>query len=150
MANVNFTKGKSGIITYSTSCNPKENTTYLVVCDKSILNFAISNFIDFICLKVPRFGKYEVEEFVAKMLLISLIQGDLTTLMNIEISYDDFPYNHGNYSKDTIRKYILEYCEVIRQENNVVTLKYLGKKKINYTKPTIDFTNVIATVGFFY
>lgn len=129
MATINFSKGQSGIITYSTSYNPKDNTTYLVVCDKAILDCAISNFTDFICLKVPRFGKYEVEEFVAKMLLISLIQGDITALMNTEISYDDSPYNDGEYSKDTIIKCILEYCEVIREENNIVTLKYLGEKK---------------------
>ena len=69
MTNVNFSKGKSGIITYSTS-QKLNDTIYLVQCDNELLDYATSNFSDFIISKVPKFGKYEVEEFIAKMLLI--------------------------------------------------------------------------------
>ena len=128
MANFQFSKGQSGIVTYSTANHLKDDTTYLVQCDKSLLDYAISNFSSFITSKTPKFGKYEVEEVVAKMLLLSLIQGDITALLNTQISYDDSPYNSADYSADTIRKRILEYCEIINLNNGIMTLKYLGKK----------------------
>ena len=48
--------------------------------------------------------------------------------MNINISYYDFPYNDVSLAKEIIKKRILEYCEIVEENNNVVKLRYLGKK----------------------
>lgn len=127
MSYIPFSKGYYGIVAYSTKKDKKDDTTYLVQCDKSLLDYAISNFSDFIISKVPKFGKYEVEEFVAKKLILALVQGDITELMNTTISFDDIPYNNGYYSKNKIREKIFEFSEIIRNENGIITLKYLGK-----------------------
>lgn len=130
MSYVPFSQGNYGIVSYSVEQDEKDDTTYLVQCDKELLNCATSDFFDFIISKVPKFGKYEVEEFVAKMLLVALAQGDITSLMNTTISFDDAPYNNGYYSKNKIREKIFEFSEIIRNENGIITLKYLGKPNI--------------------
>lgn len=125
-----FSQGKYGIISYSIKQDKNDYTTYLVKCDKELLNCATSDFFDFIISKVPKFGKYEVEEFVAKMLLVALAQGDITSLMNTTISFDDAPYNNGYYSKNKIREKIFEFSEIISKKDGIITLKYLGKPNI--------------------
>lgn len=95
-----------------------------------MLNCATSDFSDFIISKVPKFGKYEVEEFVANMLTLALVKGNITELMNTTISFDDGPYNNGYYSKNKIREKIFEFSEIISKENSIITLKYLGKPNI--------------------
>lgn len=122
-----FSQGKYGIISYSIKQDKNDDTTYLVKCDKELFDYATSDFYGFIISKIPKFGKYEVEEFVAKKLILALIEGDITELMNTTISFDDEPYNSGYYSKNTVREKILEFCEIISKEKGVVTLKYLGK-----------------------
>lgn len=124
-----FSQGKYGIISYSIKQDKNDDTTYLVQCDKELFDYATSDFYGFINSKIPKFGKYEVEEFIAKKLILSLIEGDITELMNTTISFDDEPYNSGYYSKNTVRENILKFCKIIRQKNGIITLKYLGHPK---------------------
>lgn len=122
-----FAKGKKGIVSYHTQIDSNDTTTYNLKCSKELQNAAISNLSDFTCLYVPKFGKYEVEEFVAEMILISIAEGDITKLMNTEISFDDLPYNSGFYSKENVRELILSYCNVISEKNGIVELNYIGR-----------------------
>ena len=80
---------------------------------------------------MPKFGKYEVEEFVAEMILIAIAEHDITKLMNTEISFDDLPYNSGFYSKENVRELILSYCNVISEKNGIVELNYIGRPTSN-------------------
>lgn len=123
-----FLQGNTGIITYSSKTY--DNATFLVKCDKELLDYAISDFHGFIISKVPKFGKYEVEEFVAKMLLLALIQGDMTYLMNTTISFDNGPLITVYCTTNKIREKIFEFSEIISKENGIITLKYLGKPNI--------------------
>lgn len=121
-----FSQGNYGIISYSIKQDKNDDTTYLVKCDKELFDYATSDFYGFIISKIPKFGKYEVEEFVAKKLILALIEGDITELMNTTISFDDGPYISLDYSKNTVRENILKFCKIIRQKNGIITLKYLG------------------------
>ncbi len=120
-------KGTYGIINYTIE-QDLDAKTYLVEKNKELLSYAYFNFSSFINNKVPKFGKYEIEEFVANIIVLALIKGDLTDLMNINISYYDFPYNDVSLAKEIIKKRILGYCEIVEENNNVVKLRYLGKK----------------------
>lgn len=128
-------EGRDGILNYTIEKKDDSTnyTTYKITCEPWLLLLANTNHFEFIDFYVPSYGKYEVEEFIAKRLLASLISGDITELFNTSISYYDYPYGYGEYSKDTIKKSILQYCEVLNVDNdkNVITLKYLGKKLSN-------------------
>lgn len=125
-----FSKGKKGIVSYHTQIESND-TTYNLKCSKELQNAAISNLSDFTYLYVPKFGKYEVEEFVAEMILIAIAEHDITKLMNTEISFDDLPYNSGFYSKEKVRELILSYCNVISEKNGIVELNYIGRPTSN-------------------
>lgn len=124
-----FAKGKKGIISYHTQIDSTDSTTYKLQCPKHIQNIAISNLSKFTCNHVPKFGKYEVEEFVAGMILISIAEHDITKLMNTEISFDDSPYNSGYYPKEKVRELILSYCTIISDKDGIVELNYIGSPK---------------------
>lgn len=63
------------------------------------------------------------------MICHSLIAKEITALMNMKVSYDDSPYNRGEYSKETVKKKIMEFCEILLQDDATVKLKYLGHKR---------------------
>lgn len=100
MFNYYLAKGTKGIISYHTQIDSIDNTTYKLNCPRQIQNIAISNLLEFTNNHVPKFGKYEVEEFVAEMILIAIAEHDITKLMNTEISFDDSPYDKGFYPKE--------------------------------------------------
>lgn len=127
-----ISEGKYGIITYKIE-KDYSSTIYRVTCATELIIRAKENFSKFLALNVPKYGKYEVENFVAKMLLISLITGNITELFNTCISFDDYPYNSYFYSKDEIKESILQYCEVLNidKEKDIITLKYQGKNLYN-------------------
>lgn len=131
MFNYYFSKGKKGIVSYHTQIDSNDTTTYNLKCSKELQNTAISNLSDFTCLYVPKFGKYEVEEFVAEMILIAIAEHDITKLMNTEISFDDSPYNSGFYPKERVRELILSYCTIISEKNGIVELNYIGSPTSN-------------------
>ncbi len=122
-----ITQGNYGILSYIIERDSDDNITYFVEKDEELISFAKLNFLDFLTSKVPQFGKFEVEEFVGKMLLSCLIKGDLTDLMNTSISYYDCMYNIVSYPKEIIRGKILKICKVIEDNGDVIKLKYLGK-----------------------
>lgn len=124
-------KGTKGIISYHTQIDSIDSTTYKLQCPKHIQNIAISSLSNFTCNYVPKFGKYEVEEFVAEMILISIAEHDITKLMNTEISFDDSPYNSGFYPKERVRELILSYCTIISGKNGIVELNYIGRPTSN-------------------
>lgn len=43
------------------------------------------------------------------MICHCLIAKEITALMNMTVSYDDSPYNCGEYSKETVKNKILEF-----------------------------------------
>lgn len=120
-----FAEGRKGIISYHTQIDSIDSTTYKLHCPRQIQNIAISNLLEFTNNHVPSFGKYEVEEFVAEMILIAIAEHDITKLMNTEISFDD-PYNKGFYPKEKVRELILSYCTTISKKDNVIELNYIG------------------------
>lgn len=99
MFNYYLAKGTKGIISYHTQIDSIDSTTYKLQCPKHIQNIAISSLSNFTCNYVPKFGKYEVEEFVAEMILIAIAEHDITKLMNTEISFDD-----SHTTKDSTQK----------------------------------------------
>lgn len=131
MFNYYLAKGTKGIISYQTQIDSIDSTTYKLQCPKHIQNIAISSLSNFTCNYVPKFGKYEVEEFVAEMILIAIAEHDITKLMNTEISFDDSPYNKGFYQKERVRELILSYCTIISEKNGIVELNYIGKPTSN-------------------
>lgn len=131
MFNYYLAKGTKGIISYHTQIDSIDSTTYKLQCPKHIQNIAISSLSNFTCNYVPKFGKYEVEEFVAEMILIAIAEHDITKLMNTEISFDDSPYNSGFYPKERVRELILSYCTIISGKNGIVELIYIGRPTSN-------------------
>lgn len=121
-----FAEGRKGIISYHTQIDSIDTITYKLHCPRQIQNIAISNLLEFTNNHVPAFGKYEVEEFVAEMILIAIAEHDITKLMNTEISFDDSPYNKGFYPKEKVRELILSYCTTISKKDNVIELNYIG------------------------
>ena len=61
-------KGTYGIINYTIE-QDLDAKTYLVEKNKELLSYAYFNFSSFINNKVPKFGKYEIEEFVANIIV---------------------------------------------------------------------------------
>ena len=57
------------------------------------------------------------------------IKGDMTELMNTTISYNDYLSDNNEYSKESIRKEILSFCEIEEKKGNLIILKYVGTKK---------------------
>ena len=131
MFNYYLAKGTKGIISYHTQIDSIDSTTYKLQCPKHIQNIAISSLSNFTCNYVPKFGKYEVEEFVAEMILIAISEHDITKLLNTEISFDDSPYNKGFYQKERVRELILSYCTIISEKNGIVELNYIGRPTSN-------------------
>lgn len=131
MFNYYLAKGTKGIISYHTQIDSIDSATYKLQCPKHIQNIAISSLSNFTCNYVPKFGKYEVEEFVAEMILIAIAEHDITKLMNTEISFDDSPYNKGFYPKERVRELILSYCTIISEKNGIIELNYIGRPTSN-------------------
>lgn len=127
-----ISEGRYGIITYKTEKEWYNGNIYKVTCNPELILLAKNSFCEFVNNSIPKYGKYEVEEFVARMLIISLITGDITELMNTNISYNDYPYGGScDYSKNTIKESILQFCEVLSTDDGIIKLKYHGKEFLN-------------------
>lgn len=82
----------------------------------------IKKFID---IHVPKFGKYEVEEFVGYYMKEAiLISKDITDLFNMELLCDDFPYNTTRVNKETIRDRVMKCFDIVKVENGITYLKF--------------------------
>lgn len=122
-------EGSYGIFSYIIDYENWDGRKYFVECDSSLLELAKSNVHEFILSNTPKFGKFEVEEFIGSMICHCLIAKEITALMNMYISYDDSPYNCGKYSKENVKEQIMGFCEIFSQDENTVKLKYLGHKR---------------------
>jgi len=85
----------------------------------------------FILTYVPKFGKYEIEEFVGyKMMEALFITKDITELLNSELLCDDSPFNITRIKQDILKKRIMKCFVVLCTEesnNNTVTLVFKWK-----------------------
>lgn len=86
---------------------------------------------NFISIYAPKFGKYEIEEFVGYKLMEALfITKDITELLNMELHCDDSPFNITRIKKDYLKKQIMKCFDVVWTEefsNNIVTLIFKWK-----------------------
>ena len=98
-----------GIVSYTIDNENSDGKLYFVECDNSLLERAKNNVHEFILDNTPKFGKFQVEEFIGNMICHCLIAKEITALMNMTVSYDDSPYNCGEYSKETVKNKILEF-----------------------------------------
>ncbi len=74
---------------------------------------------------VPKFGKYEVEEFVGHFMKEALVMSkDITDLFNMELLCDDFPYNTTRVNVDTIRERLLKCFDIVKVENDTTHLMF--------------------------
>lgn len=83
---------------------------------------------NFISTYVPKFGKYEIEEFVGyKMMEALFITRDITGLLNSELLCDDSPFNITRINRDYLKKQILKCFYVLDIDKNNVSLVFKWK-----------------------
>lgn len=84
---------------------------------------------DFISTYVPKFGKYEIEEFVGyKMMEALFITKDITELLNSELICDDRPYNITRINHDALKKRIMKCFYVLDATDKNVSLVFKWKQ----------------------
>lgn len=82
----------------------------------------------FISTYVPKFGKYEIEEFVGyKMMEALFISKDITDLLNSELVCNDFPYNITRISSERLKKELLKCFTKLEETDSVVKLMFMCK-----------------------
>ena len=85
----------------------------------------------FISTYVPKFGKYEIEEFVGYKLMEALfITKDITKLLNSELLCDDTPYNVTRIRQDYLKRQIMKCFDEVWHDaysHNVVKLVFKWK-----------------------
>lgn len=83
---------------------------------------------DFIIKFVPKFGKYEVEEFIGRSILEALlITKDITDLYNLDLVCNDFPYNITKVNKEDICEACAPCFKVISVKDGVTKLMFKWK-----------------------
>ena len=83
---------------------------------------------EFVSNYVPKFGKYEIEEFVGYKLMEALfITKDITGLLNSELLCDDSPFNITRIKQDRLKAKIMKCFYVLDADENNVTLVYKWK-----------------------
>ena len=74
---------------------------------------------------VPKFGKFEIEEFVGYYMKEALlISKDITHLLFMELVCDDSPYNITNVSMSQLRERVLKCFDVVRKDGNITYLMF--------------------------
>lgn len=105
-----------------------DNDVYYYV-KKSTKRYIIKNADDYInkipiqllISKLPKFGKYEIEEFFeSRFLTALLIKHDMTDIFNTTVYYNDFPRATYFKSERVKEIFMKETFEVVREENNIV------------------------------
>lgn len=77
--------------------------------------------IQLLISKLPKFGKYEIEEFFqSRFLTALLITHDMTDIFNTTVYYNDFPRDTYFKSERVKEIFMKETFEVVKEENNIV------------------------------
>ena len=99
---------------------------YLICDDESVsCDEVMKDRYKFISTYVPKFGKFEIEEFVGYFMQEAIyITKDISNLFNMELLCDDSPFNITRVSSETIKKRLLQCFEVVKKENDVTYLKF--------------------------
>ena len=85
----------------------------------------MKNIREFNITYVPKFGKYEIEEFVGDCMRQAIFfSKDITDLFNMELLCDDFPYNETRVTSATIKERVLKCFEIVKKEKNITYLKF--------------------------
>lgn len=71
--------------------------------------------------KLPKFGKYEIEEFFeSRFLTALLIKRDMTDIFNTTVYYNDFPRATYFKAEKVKEIFMKETFEVVKEEKNIV------------------------------
>ena len=103
---------------------------YIIVDNKSISWDEIMPHIrEFNITYVPKFGKYEIEQFVGHMMLEALlITKDITNLMNMDLLCEEYPYNAIKIDSDILKERVLKCFDIVKTERNSIYLKFKWEK----------------------
>lgn len=93
----------------------KSNKRYIIEDNPNVSwDEVMKNRDKFISTYVPRFGKYEIEEFVGyKMMEALFITKDITDLFNSELLCDDSPFNITRIKQDSLKNKIMKCFDVV-------------------------------------
>lgn len=126
---------KNGIYYFTT--RPKES--YLI--DKNYIpsdRLLKINFTEFCINYIPSFGKFEIENYIAKELMSAIfITKDLSTLFNTTIMFEDAFTGTFYITGDKLKEILLPLFD-IKKTGKSYTCTYLEKKLKN-----VDFSNII-------
>ncbi|MDD2627852.1 MAG: hypothetical protein PHR25_05345 [Clostridia bacterium] len=102
-----------------------ESNTEFYIKDREVTDISES---EFITKYTPKFGKYEIEDFIGRELLKSLlIGGDISNIFHMNICCDDRPYNIVKISQDRVREELSKVFTVIKTEEDKIFLKFKWK-----------------------
>lgn len=106
--------------------------SYSIIPSDEIYEIANLGLHNFTTQYVPKFGKYEFEEYVGHALLEALfINKDLTDLLNSELSYVEYtPKLHFHAIKienDYLREKVLSLFDIIEENEHQIFLKFKGE-----------------------
>jgi hypothetical protein len=80
---------------------------------------------------VPKFGKYEIEQYVGHRLREALfITGDITDLMHSELVCYDM-YNDMHISNETIVEYLMKCFDIVEESDKKIVLMFKWKPYYN-------------------
>lgn len=80
---------------------------------------------DFVTRYVPKFGKFEIEEYLSYAMLEAIIfTKDITNLFNSELLCFDLPYNVTRVSSDSIKNKMLKCFDVVSQSEDEIRLMF--------------------------
>lgn len=104
----------------------KPEKRYLIRDNENVSwDYIMKNIKKFQDYYVPKFGKYEIEEFVSYFMKEALfITKDITNLFNMELLCDDLPYNVTRVSTETIKERLLKCFEVVERKEKTIYLKF--------------------------
>lgn len=111
-------KAYYGSISYVIVDNP--NVSWDDIMNKYVKHFTMQF--------VPKFGKYEIEDYIGnEMLKALLITKNITDLFNTDLVCDDSPFNVTNVDYKMIQTKLLPCFEVVSQESDKIELMFRWK-----------------------
>ena len=104
----------------------KSDEQYIICNNERISwNDVMPKMSEFDTLYVPKFGKYEIEEFVGYFMRVALlITKDITDLFNMELLCDDSPFNITEVSSKDIKEKLLKCFNVVKKVDNMTYLEF--------------------------
>ena len=106
--------------------------TYSILPSDEITEISNLGLPNFVTNYVPKFGKYEIEEYVGYALLEALlITKDLTNLLNSELSFIEYNnwicFDAIKIENEYLKRKVLELFEIIEENENQIFLKFKGE-----------------------